>query len=52
MTEVVEAPAFWPAEEYHQDYWEKNPGDGYCEFSIAPKIRKVKDEKEYKTAKL
>ena len=38
VTEVVECPQFWPAEEYHQDYWAKNPGDGYCSFTVAPKV--------------
>jgi len=28
-TEIIDAPEFWPAEEYHQRYLEKNP-DGYC----------------------
>ncbi len=33
---------FWPAEGYHQDYFAKNPNQGYCRFVIAPKIDKLK----------
>ena len=41
-TEIVPLTVFWPAEEYHQDYFAKNPDAGYCQFVIAPKIGKLK----------
>ena len=31
VTEVSQAPEFFPAEEYHQDYFAQNPGRGYCQ---------------------
>jgi peptide-methionine (S)-S-oxide reductase len=40
-TEVVDLEAFYPAEEYHQRYFEKNPHAGYCRLVIAPKIEKL-----------
>ena len=40
-TEIVK---FWPAEDYHQDYFAKNPQAGYCSFVIAPKIKKLKSQ--------
>ncbi|MCX6954113.1 MAG: peptide-methionine (S)-S-oxide reductase MsrA [Verrucomicrobia bacterium] len=40
-TEIVPLAKFWPAEEYHQDYFRKNPNAGYCSYVIAPKIRKL-----------
>ncbi len=33
VTEVVKADNFWPAEDYHQDYLDKNPG-GYCHIDL------------------
>lgn len=48
-TEIVPLEKFWPAEEYHQDYFRRNPNAGYCAYVIAPKIRKL--EKEIKGAK-
>ena len=33
---------FWPAESYHQNYFARNPGQGYCRAVIAPKIDKLK----------
>ena len=44
VTEVEPLETFWEAEEYHQDYYEKNPGDGYCQFNADPKIRKVREK--------
>lgn len=41
-TEIVPLTHFWPAEEYHQDYFAKNPNEGYCQFVIAPKVKKLK----------
>lgn len=41
VTEVVPLKKFWPAEDYHQDYFAKNPSQGYCQAVIAPKIRKL-----------
>jgi peptide-methionine (S)-S-oxide reductase len=38
-TEVAPLAKFWPAEEYHQDYFARHPEQGYCRAVIAPKIR-------------
>lgn len=43
QTEVVPLEAFYPAEDHHQDYFEKNPSDGYCRIHAAPKIEKVRE---------
>ena len=37
-TEVLPLPHFWPAEEYHQDYFNRNPTRGYCAAVIRPKV--------------
>ena len=42
VTEIVPLRQFWPAEEYHQDYFRKNPNAAYCRAVIAPKIEKLK----------
>lgn len=42
VTEVQPFEAFFKAEEYHQDYYEKNPYAGYCLAVIAPKMRKFR----------
>lgn len=38
VTEVVPLEAFYEAEEYHQDYFRKNPEAGYCRAVVAPKV--------------
>ncbi len=40
VTEIVEFKKFYPAEDYHQDYYERNPYQGYCAFVITPKVEK------------
>ena len=42
VTEVTPAPVFYPAEEYHQDFYTKNPSQGYCVASIEPKFAKLR----------
>lgn len=44
VTEVVELEKFFVAEEYHQDFFAKNPNQGYCVAVVAPKVRKVRDK--------
>lgn len=41
VTELSPAGEFWPAEDYHQDYFRNNPDEGYCRVVIAPKLRKA-----------
>jgi peptide-methionine (S)-S-oxide reductase len=41
-TQVVPLVKFWPAEEYHQDYFAKHPDEGYCAIVIRPKVDKLK----------
>src|SRR5258708_33331268 len=40
-TQIVPLEKFWPAEGYHQDYFANHPEAGYCQYIIAPKIRKL-----------
>ncbi|MFM2023968.1 MAG: peptide-methionine (S)-S-oxide reductase MsrA [Actinomycetota bacterium] len=42
VTEVVQLPEFYRAEEYHQDFFAKNPNQGYCVAVVAPKVNKVR----------
>lgn len=41
VTEVTEAVTFYPAEEYHQRYFEQNAQQPYCQFVVAPKVAKA-----------
>ncbi len=41
VTEIVPFTQFYPAEKYHQDFYENNPEAPYCNFIIAPKIKKL-----------
>ena len=42
VTEVLPLANYWPAEDYHQDFFEKNPGQGYCMAVAAPKVAKFR----------
>jgi peptide-methionine (S)-S-oxide reductase len=42
VTEIVKEQKFYIAEDYHQDYFAKNPDQGYCAFVIAPKLEKFR----------
>ena len=42
VTEVTEAVMFYPAEDYHQGYFDQNPNQPYCQFVVAPKVVKAR----------
>jgi len=44
VTEIEPLVEWYVAEEYHQDYYEKNPNDRYCQFNADPKIQKVREK--------
>ena len=44
VTELSPAPTFYPAEDYHQNYYAKNPAQGYCNFAIPPKLMKLQSQ--------
>jgi peptide-methionine (S)-S-oxide reductase len=44
VTEIVPFTAFYPAEEYHRDYFRRNPEKGYCQIVIAPKVAKFRHQ--------
>ncbi len=46
VTEIVQYEKFYPAEDYHQNYYKNNPTQGYCRMVIAPKLNKF--EKVFK----
>jgi len=49
-TDVVELKKFYPAEDYHQDYFRKNPNQPYCAYVISPKLQKLQKSKKQKAA--
>ncbi len=42
VTERAPCPTFFPAEDYHQGYYQNNPAQGYCSFVVAPKVAKFR----------
>ncbi|MFZ1519212.1 MAG: peptide-methionine (S)-S-oxide reductase MsrA [Ignavibacteriaceae bacterium] len=40
VTEITKLDKFYPAEDYHQEYYDNNPNQGYCSFVITPKVEK------------
>ena len=48
VTEVRKLAKFWPAEDYHQDFFAKNPGNRYCSALIPPKLFKLFKDAKFK----
>ena len=44
VTAILPATAFYPAEDYHQGYYEQHPGQGYCQAVISPKVAKLRQK--------
>ncbi len=44
VTEVTPFEIFYPAEDYHQEYFRRNQGQPYCQFVIAPKVAKFRKQ--------
>jgi peptide-methionine (S)-S-oxide reductase len=44
VTQVVPLPAFYKAEDYHQEYFRQNPGQPYCQVVVAPKVAKFRKQ--------
>jgi peptide-methionine (S)-S-oxide reductase len=44
VTQVLPLTKFWPAEEYHQNYYNRNPSQPYCAVVVASKVAKVRKE--------
>lgn len=51
VTEITPASVFYPAEDYHQNYYALNPNQGYCQYVIRPKIEKFKKQFDAKLKK-
>ena len=45
VTEIVPLKKFYPAEDYHQKYYDNNSNAGYCQIVIAPKLNKLEEKK-------
>ena len=44
VTQVMPAPTFYKAEEYHQGYFRQNPGQPYCQAVVGPKVAKLRKQ--------
>jgi len=42
VTEVTAATEFWPAEEYHRNYFARHPNQPYCSYVVSPKVAKFR----------
>jgi peptide-methionine (S)-S-oxide reductase len=43
VTEITKFTNFYPAEQYHQNYYNNNPNQGYCSYIIRPKVKKLEE---------
>ncbi len=46
VTELKKLESFWPAEDYHHDYYRKNPNQAYCRVVIQPKLEELRSRNE------
>ena len=44
VTEITAAATFYPAEDYHQEYFKLHGSEPYCSYVIAPKVKKIRTE--------
>ena len=44
VTEVVPLEKFYPAEDYHREYYDRNPEQPYCQVVISPKVSKLRQK--------
>lgn len=44
VTQLEPVPEYWPAEDYHQEYVRRNPGQPYCRIVIEPKVAKLRQK--------
>lgn len=44
VTEVAPVPIFYKAEDYHQEYFQRNPGQPYCQMVVGPKVAKFRKQ--------
>lgn len=44
ITEITALETFYPAEDYHQEYFQRNPYQGYCQIAVAPKVAKFREK--------
>lgn len=44
VTQIVPFEKFWPADDYNQDFYNSNPGVGYCQVIIDPKLQKLRQK--------
>ena len=44
VTQVVPASTWYEAEAYHQEYFARNPQQGYCQFVVGPKVAKFRKQ--------
>ena len=51
VTQLSEIKAFYPAEDYHKDYYRRNPSKPYCQVVIAPKLAKFRSHFQQKLKK-
>jgi peptide-methionine (S)-S-oxide reductase len=51
VTQIVPLDRFYPAEDYHRDYFQKHPEQAYCQVVIAPKLAKFRQHWEAKLRK-